>query len=84
MLRFVTSFVVDHADHPYFAGCYLIAAVFAVAGGIISLLASNQGLVAGFLVVYAVISAFIGTLGYAITLAGRLIRGYMQDSEPTV
>lgn len=83
MLRYATSFIVNHSEHPYFAGSYAIAAVFALAGAAVAF-GTDHGLIAGFLVVYAILSAFVGTLGYAITFAVFLLRSYFQESDPAV
>ena len=80
MLRFVQSLIVRYSDHPYLAGILLIGAVLAAAGVVVDVVVGN-GLIGGFLVVYALIAFFLGALGYALAISGTLLRTYLRNTD---
>mgnify|MGYP000100224322 CR=1 FL=1 len=82
MLRRATNFVTERTAHPILAGLMGTAAVFAaIAVAIEQLL--GPGIGSGFLMVYAIVAAFMSGLGYALLLASGIVsrvrRGGEQD-----
>jgi hypothetical protein len=80
MLRYVTSLVARYTDHPILAGMFVIGGTLALLGLVVETFAGN-GLIGGFLVVYAIIAFFLGALGYAIAIGGKLLRYYARDQQ---
>lgn len=83
MLRYVTSFIVHNSDHPYMAGVLAIGAILVLAGVAVELVLQN-GLIGGFLVVYALIAFFLGLLGYLMLFGGKLIRTYLRETDASL
>lgn len=83
MLRYVTSLVVEHSDHPYLMGMLLIGGLLALSGIAVQMVAQN-GLIGGFLIVYAMIAFFLAALGYGVAIGGKLIRTYTRETDASL
>lgn len=83
MLRYVTSMIGEYSDHPYLMGILLIGVLLALSGIVVQTVAQN-GLVGGFLVVYALIAFFLGALGYGIAMSGKLVRMYTRKTDASL
>jgi len=83
MLRYLTSVVVEHSDHPYMAGMFVIGGLFLL-GGVLMETFTENGIVSGLLAVYAMIAFFLGVLGYLTVFGGKLVRGYMRETDASL
>lgn len=85
MFAFAKQVVTNHSDHPLLFSLLLLAVLFAAVGVAVEQFTGN-GVAAAFLVIYAMLSALIGGLGYAILIAARLIfraRGRLDPTSAT-
>ena len=71
MLGFAHSLLTEHTDHPILVSLFITAAAFAGAGFLVEHLTAN-GVASAFFVVYAIIAAFLGGLGYAVLYLSKL------------
>jgi hypothetical protein len=82
MFRYVTGFIASRSSHPILAGLLITAGLFAVAGVVVEQVL-RPGVGSGFLIVYGILSASLGGIGYAALLiaglASRLRRGETED-----
>lgn len=70
MFEFVISAVTSRTDHPILFGLFILAGIFALAGIGVQVTVGN-GVAAGFLIIYAMMSTAIGIVGYVILYAIR-------------
>lgn len=70
MFEFVISAVTSRTDHPILFGLFILAGVF-VLGGIVTQLFTSNGVVAGFFIIYAMLTTVIGVVGYTILYTVR-------------
>ena len=71
MIRYTVGLVARHSAHPLLFGLLLLAAIF-LAGGVALELFFARELAAGFFLVYGVMAAVLGGVGYGIVFAVRL------------
>jgi hypothetical protein len=81
MIRKLVSMLADRFKHPVLMGLYVIAAVLLV--GSVATQFAGRPLLAGFLGVYAVLFAAVGTIGYAVLFLGQLVTTLEQQYGPT-
>lgn len=69
-MRYVTSALYSRFDHPLLVGLYLLAGVFALFGVLVQQFTAS-GVAAGFFAVYAIVTAGLATIGYAMIFVVR-------------
>lgn len=82
MLAFAKHVVTNYSDHPLLFSLLLLAVLFAAAGVAVEQFTGN-GVAAAFLAIYAMLSASIGGLGYAILIVARLVFRARSRLDPT-
>lgn len=82
MLEFAKNVVTRYSDHPMLFSLLLLAVLLAGAGVAVEQFTGN-GVAAAFLVIYAVLAAFLGGLGYAILVAAKLVSRARRRGRPT-
>lgn len=81
MLEFAKNVITSYSDHPLLFSLFIIAVLFGTAGVAVEQFMGN-GVAAAFLVIYALLSAFLGGLGYAILIAARLVSRARRRLKP--
>lgn len=71
MLEYAVSAITSRTAHPFIASLFILAALFAIAGVFAETVLSS-GTAGGFLVIYAMMAAFLGVFGYAALYALKL------------
>lgn len=64
MFEHTISYITARTAHPFIASLFVLAAGFLVTGVVVEVVVGN-GAAAGFLVIYALMAAVIGVVGYA-------------------
>jgi len=64
MFEYTVSFLTSNTDHPFIAGLFVGAVVFAAAGVVVDVTVGN-GTASGFLIIYAMMATVLGLFGYA-------------------
>jgi hypothetical protein len=81
MLEFAKSVVTRYSEHPLLFSLLLVAGLFAGAGVVVEQFVGN-GVAAAFLVIYALLSAFLGAIGYAILVTAKVVSRTRRRVKP--
>lgn len=81
MIEHAVSFITSRTDHPFVMSMFVLAAFFAIVGILVETVVGN-GAAAGFLVIYAMMAAVIGVIGYAMLYTLKLASILREQTIP--
>lgn len=80
MLRFIVSQISSRASHPVLVGLFLTAGVFFLAGVAVESTTGN-GVAAGFLALYALMTTALAVFGYMMVFLGKGVQKFRRQSS---
>jgi len=80
MLDYTSEFIADRTDHPLFISLLIMAAIFVVGGYYVE--STGNDIWGAFLVIFAMMFAIIGLLGYVLSFLAKIIASYRERGSP--
>lgn len=79
MLEYTREVIAERTDHPLFAALFITAVIMTVTG--VWAEATGQAVSAAFLVIFALMFATLGIIGYTAAFAAKIIAAYRERSS---
>jgi hypothetical protein len=79
MLKLLASVLSARTNHPLLVTLFILASVFGAAGYAIDSFTTHQ-VIAAFCIVYAILWAGMGMIGYAALFSGKFVRRFYRET----